>query len=112
MARDSARRPSQVIYLFDEPWATAYDKAVSMKLWAFENDLENKRTEAIVKTMVNLWSTGEEEREPTLQGRKIETFSEEELAKIAKPKVMGQAKVKDGKLVDYFDEHGIEVSRI
>lgn len=43
---------------------------------------------------------------------KLPDYSEEELEKMMTPKVMGQAKVIDGKLLDYFDEHGITVSRV
>lgn len=49
------------------------------------------------------------EKEPKVKGKSINQYSEEELTELLRPKVMGRAKVKDGRLVDYFDEHGIAV---
>ena len=86
-----------------------------MKLWKVENELENTRTQAIMRTMVNIWAAGggdDDDRtvnsDPTLYDKPLSGYSDEEMDAIMRPKEMGRARVVDGQQIDFFGEQHIK----
>jgi hypothetical protein len=95
--------PSRLVGIKDPAIALDFDIAATVRLAEADTDATKGTTRTESKDF----------RLP--DGRMLSELSSDEVKNFdlsSLSKTMGHATVKDGRLVDYFDEHGIQVERI